>query len=287
MDVIDTAAMPWGESLVRQRAGGDKIAHKRLFEGDEESADNYMLVLAKETSDFFSPRHRHPWDQIRFSLEGSIPIARGMLVSTGEIAYFPESVAYGPQQGGTDRIVLLLQFGGASGRGFIGVDRLNAAREALAKVGAFEQGLYVRGDGEGRRRQDAYEALWEHVTGTPLEYVEPAYKAPVVMRPTALPWEPTAAPGVLERRIGEFPPRGLSIRALRLDAGSLAALPPRGALRLLFVLEGDGEIDDRALRVHSAVRLQPGEPAELRSAGGLELIEIAVAPLKRRGAKAA
>ena len=38
----------------------------------------------------------------------------------GEIAYFPESAYYGPQEGGEDRIVVLLQFGGASGQGFIG-----------------------------------------------------------------------------------------------------------------------------------------------------------------------
>jgi len=45
-----------------------------------------------------------------------------LFVEGGEIAYFPESAHYGPQEGGDDRIVVLLQFGGASGQGFIGVD---------------------------------------------------------------------------------------------------------------------------------------------------------------------
>src|SRR5581483_4159584 len=113
MDVMHAAQMPWGESLVAQREGGAEVGHKRLFEGVENSADNYMLVMSKEPKSFFSPRHRHPWDQIRLCLEGKIPIARGLLVEAGEIAYFPEGAYYGPQEGGEDRIVVLLQFGGA------------------------------------------------------------------------------------------------------------------------------------------------------------------------------
>jgi hypothetical protein len=139
MDIVHAAEMPWGESLVAQRGGGD-VAHKRLFEGEEGSPDHYMLVMAREPKSFFSPRHRHPWDQIRDCLEGKIPIAKGVFVEGGEIAYFPESVRYGPQEGGEDRIVVLLQFGGASGQGFIGADRVKQARLELAKEGRFEGG---------------------------------------------------------------------------------------------------------------------------------------------------
>ena len=275
MDVVNADEMPWGESLVRQRGGN--IAHKLLFEGKEKSPDNYMLVLAKEANDFYSPRHRHPWDQVRFCLEGKIPIAKGMFVDAGEIAYFPESVVYGPQEGGTDRIVLLLQFGGASGQGFIGVKRLNAALEALKQEGRFEKGLFVRERGEGRKRQDAYEAIWEHVTGQSLRYAEPAYKAPIVMRPTALPWTATSASGVMERRVGVFPRRGLVIRMLWLAAGSKLELPAEDAMRLLFVVAGGGRIGRKTLQRHSAVRIGSGETAELRSAEGAQLLELLVA----------
>lgn len=277
MDVVNADEMPWGESLVRQRGGN--VAHKLLFEGEEKSPDNYMLVLAKESNDFYSPRHRHPWDQVRFCLEGKIPIAKGMFVNAGEIAYFPESVVYGPQEGGTDRIVLLLQFGGASGQGFIGVERLNSALEALEKVGRFEKGLFVREKGEGRKRQDAYEAIWEHVTGQPLEYAEPAYKAPIVMRPAALPWTATRASGVMERHIGVFPHRGLEVRMLRLAPGSELALPTENAMRLLFVVAGGARIGRKPLELHSAARMASGEAAELHSADGAELLELSVVPV--------
>src|SRR5579862_4718005 len=48
MDVVHAAQMPWGESLVAQREGGEAVGHKRLFEGVEHSPDNYMLVMSKE-----------------------------------------------------------------------------------------------------------------------------------------------------------------------------------------------------------------------------------------------
>lgn len=275
MDILHTAEMPWGESLVAQRGGGD-VAHKRLFEGEEESPDNYMLVMSKEPKSFFSPRHRHPWDQIRFCLEGKVPIAKGLFVSAGEIGYFPESAHYGPQEGGEDRIVLLLQFGGASGQGFIGPDRVKKARLELAEQGRFEDGVYYSNATEGRRNRDAYEAIWLHSTGGNLSYASPAYKTPIVMRPQALPWLPTSAAGVATRQIGVFPHRGLQISAVRLDAGAALRLAPRRALRFLFVTEGTGLAGDEALRRWSAIRLPPGEQVTLTASEPLEWVDISV-----------
>ena len=278
MDVIHGAEMPWGESLVAQRAGGE-VAHKRLFEGEEGSPDNYMLVMSKEPKTFFSPRHRHPWDQMRFCLEGKIPIAHGLYVEGGEIAYFPESAYYGPQEGGEDRIVLLLQFGGASGLGFISPDRVKQARLELAKLGRFEDGVYKRDAAQGRRNWDAYEAIWLHVMAGELSYAAAAYKAPIVMRPEALPWLPTMDEGVSVKNIGVFPHRGLSINGLRIGKGSVHRVPARRSVRFLFVTEGAGAAGSTELHRWSAVRLQPGEGAELRTAAGLQCVELDIRPV--------
>jgi hypothetical protein len=278
MDIVHAAEMPWGESLVAQRAGGE-VAHKRLFEGDEDSPDNYMLVMSREPKSFFSPRHRHPWDQIRFCLEGRIPIAKGLFVEGGEIAYFPESTHYGPQEGGDDRIVVLLQFGGASGQGFIGPDRVKQARLELEKEGRFEGGVFTRETAEGRRNWDAYEAIWLHVKKGALSYAPPVYKAPIVMRPDALPWLRSSEEGVSVRQIGVFPHRGLSLNAWRIEPGARHQIPAQRALRLLFVTEGSGSIGGEELRRWSAVRLQPGESAEVRAASELQMTEIAVRPI--------
>ncbi len=278
MDVVHTAEMPWGESLVAQRGGGD-VAHKRLFEGEEGSPDHYMLVMAKEPKTFFSPRHRHPWDQIRFCLEGAIPIAKGVFVEGGEIAYFPEGARYGPQEGGEDRIVILLQFGGASGQGFIGPDRVNQARLDLAKDGRFEDGVYKRETASGRKNRDAYEAIWLHVRGGEVSYAAPVYKTPIIMRPVALPWLPTVEAGVSAKSIGIFPHRGLSLSAWAVEPGARHRIPASRALRLLFVTGGNGTADGVELRRWSAVRLPAGEGAELLATSRLELLELNVQPV--------
>lgn len=276
MDLIHAGEMPWGESLVAQRAGGE-VAHKRLFEGADGHADNHMLVMAREPATYFSPRHRHPWDQIRFCLEGKIPIAKGLYVDGGEIAYFPESAPYGPQEGGKDRIVLLLQFGGASGQGFIGPDLLGRARRELAEIGQFDGGVYTRETAQGRDNRDAYEAIWHHVTGAAPHYASPAYKTPIVMRPEALAWHATDAAGVAVKQIGLFPHRGLAIRAWQLAPAARHELAAEPALRFLFVTAGSGRIGAEPLRPWSAVRLAAGEAASIQADETLELIELSVA----------
>jgi hypothetical protein len=276
MDVVHAAELPWGESLVAQREGGVDVAHKRLFEGAEGSPDNYMLVMSKEPKSFFSPRHRHPWDQIRFCLEGKVPIAKGLFVEAGEIGYFPEGAYYGPQEGGEDRIVVLLQFGGASGQGFIGPERVRQARLELAQAGHFDGGVYHRNTTQGRRNRDAYEAIWLHVMGGELSYAPPAYKTPVVMRPEALPWLPTSAAGVASKRIGVFPHRGLSLSAWRIEPGARHVIPAARALRFLFVTEGTGSSGARELRRWSVARLQREESAPLAATAPLEVLELTV-----------
>ena len=283
IDIVHCAEMPWGESLVAQRGPTKGMAHKRLFEGDENSPDNYMLVMSREPKTYFSPRHRHPWDQIRFCLEGKIPIAKGLYVEGGEIGYFPEAAHYGPQEGGEDRIVLLLQFGGASGQGFIGPDRLEVARRELAETGSFERGVYAT-EVDGRRsNRDAYEAVWEHVKGAPPTYVEPAYKAPIIMRPKALRWKATDRAGVERKEIGIFPHRGLIVSGARLAAGATLKFAPSASWHFLIVLCGRGELDGDGLRTLSVVRLLPGATGELRPHEQMELVELAVAPASGTG----
>ena len=280
VDIVHCAEMPWGESLVAQRGTTDGMAHKRLFEGEDDSPDNYMLVMSREPKTYFSPRHRHPWDQIRYCLEGKIPIAKGLYIDGGEIGYFPEAAYYGPQEGGEDRIVLLLQFGGASGQGFIGPDRLEQARRELAEKGTFERGVYSTQTDGRRSNRDAYEAVWEHVRGTPPACVEPVYKSPIVMRPEALRWKPTEHEGVERKEIGVFPHRGLVVSGIRIAEGATLELERLPAVRFVAVLGGRGELNGDELRTLSSVRRLPGVAGRIFAAEQLELLELAVAPTR-------
>jgi hypothetical protein len=278
MNIVHAGTMPWGANLAAQRAG--RMAHKRLFEGEEGSADNYLLVLANEGSDYYSPRHRHAWDQVRLCLSGAVPIGRELKIEAGEVGYFPEAVHYGPQEGGPDRIVLLLQFGGASGLGYLSPEQLTRGREALLREGVFEQGVFRRTDGVGKKNEDGYEAIWRCVTGRSLDYPKPRYRSPVIMRPAGFTWHPLSEQaGVRRKFLGIFPDRGLSLEFLAIEPGATCVIAPATQRRLLFVCAGHGRCGDTPYFEHSAVRLQPGHSAAFTAEGATELFSISVSLL--------
>ena len=279
MDIVHADRMEWGENLAAQRAG--RMAHKILFEGEESSPDNYLWVMADEGSDYYAPRHRHPWEQVRLCLEGSIPIARNLKIHAGEVGYFPESVHYGPQEGGPDRLTLVLQAGGASGLGYLSADQLRAGRERLRGEGVFEQGVFRRSSGEGKKNEDAYEAIWRCVTGRPLVYAKPQYRTPVVIRPDGFAWRDVpGAPGVRRKFLGSFPGRGLSLEFIALDAGAVHDAGLSSYRRLIFVREGEGQCNAEPYFAQSAIRLESGETATFTAGAATELFVITVPPVR-------
>ena len=276
MQIVHGARMAWGENLASHRQGG--MAHKLLFEGQEGSPDNFVWVLADEGADYFSPRHRHPWDQVRLCLEGSIPISKGLRLDAGEVGYFPEGVPYGPQEGGPDRRTLVLQVGGASGLGYLGAGRLREARAALTTQGVFEAGVFRRTSGDGPANLDAYEAIWRQATGRSIRYPPPRYKAPILMRPEGFPARPAPGfPGVAVRRLASFPERGLALEFAALEAGAIWRLAPSPARRLAFVRSGQGRCEGLAYETQSAVRLEPGEAAAFAAQTSSDIFVITLA----------
>jgi hypothetical protein len=274
MQIVHAGKMEWGENLASQRSG--RMAHKLLFEGEENSPDNFILVLANEGSDYYSPRHRHAWDQVRFVLEGAVPIAKDMKIEAGEVGYFPEGVHYGPQEGGPDRVVLLLQFGGASGLGYLSTEQLRKGREDLLHEGVFADGVFRRRTGgEGKRNEDGYEAIWRKVTGTPIAYPKPCYRAPIVMRPDGFSSR-EISPGVSRRSLGTFPERGLSLEFLDFAADAHLNFDPSPARRLLFVREGEGNCNSQPYFPQTAIRLDPTESITISARSSTSVFVITV-----------
>jgi hypothetical protein len=68
----------------------------------------------------------------------------------------------------------------------------------------------------------------------------------------------------------------LALNAWRIEPGASHRMPGARELRLLFVTEGCGTIGSEELRRWSALRLRPGESAELRAVDRLELLELAI-----------
>lgn len=278
MDIVHADRMQWGGRLTAHRAG--HMSHKVLFQGEQGTPENYLLVLANEKSDYYSPRHRHAWDQVRYCLEGSIPLGRDLRIDAGEIGYFPEGVHYGPQKGGPDRIVLLLQIGGASGLGYLSPQQLQAGRERLLEQGVFEEGVFKRTSGPGKKNEDAYEAIWREVTGVPLVYPRPRYKSPVVLRPEAFAWrEVPDMFGTRNKWLGSFAERDLSLELIAVASGCACTADDAPVRRLLFVIKGEGRCNGEPYAAHSAVRLEPGESASFLASGATELLAIGIPPL--------
>ncbi len=215
---------------------------KSLLYGRENSPDNYKLSYGGDGSadDWTTPRHRHTFEQIRWAVSGDYMIKEGEMLPAGWVAYFPESVYYGPQIKHANSCQLTLQFGGPSGIGYWSVAQRGAAYKKLAAKGTFEDGLYVWTDDKGRvHRRDAAEAVQDEALGRTIEYPEPRYKDIVTMNPNAFTWEQDSElSGVSRKRLGGFTERDVRVQFLRLDKGANLPLGREPSAEVLFLKTG-------------------------------------------------
>jgi len=266
-----------GEQTSAAIRGGDR-EFKTLLAGDESSPDNYRLVLARQSGKVVAPRHKHNFDQIRMCLSGDGQnYGPDRWILPGEIAYFPEGAPYGPEDSDCTRLGVTLQFGGASGNGFLSSRRTRQGMEELKQFGTFEKGIFRR-DGDlaagQRRNQDSFEAVWEHVNQRTLEYPKPRYDEPVLMRPQNFAWQDSGQPGLTLKALGCFTERRVEISLLHLAAKARGRINARAGTQLGFVVDGGGRINGNDLRQYSAFSLDKGEAADLESASGVELLLI-------------
>ena len=269
------------------------LAFKYLAAGDEASPDNFVLLLARQDKHFATERHRHNFDQFRFPIHGDMNVGSGVRLREGQLGYFTEGAPYGPQDDPLEpslpnpRMHLTLQFGGATGYGYLGPKRLRACRDELRRHGEFVDVFYRRHDGT---TQNGLDAVWQHAFGVSLEYPRPRYPGPIIMDPKSFQWLPKAgSPGVESKHLGTFTERGVCAEIVRVHPGSSWTPDFAEAQRLLFVLSGAGSIDDTEIATHSAIQLDGGEQARIVSKDTLELLvfelpKIVVAELTASGA---
>src|SRR5258708_18783740 len=184
-----------------------------LLMGDTDDGLNFRLFRSQYQSGdeaFESPRHRHAFQQIRWTESGIVNYAPGQDIPENDIAYFPRGAYYGPQR--KERSVgLLLQLGfhgeHQSGPKWDGIREEAIAR--LKRRGRFEDGIYIEKDqATGKERQvDAAQALYQeryaiHV-GKPFVVPEPRYDQPILMHVKAFDYYPLQ-PGLGIKRLGDF-----------------------------------------------------------------------------------
>ena len=261
------------------------ILFKHLLMGDPNSPDNFMYILGRQDGDFLMPRHRHNFDQIRLPLRGDMNIGRGIVLREGEIGYFPEGIAYGPQDDPLgkakpgERVQLVLQFGGASTYGFMSIEQRRKGRAEMEKIGTFEGPYYRRADG---KREWALNAIWEHVFGSRLRYPRSRYKEIVIADPDNFHWLPMpGARGVKRKFMGAFTERAVAIEMVRVESGATWTSTNTHALRLLVVLSGSGTASGLQIDPLWAIQAEIGEELVIDAASDLEIFLVTLPPVGR------
>ena len=228
---------------------------------------------------FFSPRHRHCWDQLRFVLAGSLSIGDTDL-EAGDCCYFPEAVPYGPQQQSGAATVLVLQFTGAGGLYYPTPDELADARDKLrAAGGMFEGGRYKgRGADGSRVDQDGYEALWEAHTGCKLVYAQPRYGGVVIMRSSSYEWLADARhPGIDVKTLGCFTEHQTAVMLIRIAPGAHVDSRRLAAPQLRYVLSGTVVLGEKEFPPGSCLWIPAGAPSQpLSTLTGAELYAVSL-----------
>jgi hypothetical protein len=254
------------------------ILFKHLLKGEAESPDNFMYILGRQDGDFLMPRHRHNFDQIRLPIRGDMNIGRGITLREGEVGYFAEGLAYGPQDDPLgnakpgERIQLVLQFGGASSYGFMSIEQRRKARDELAKLGRFEGNYYYRADG---KTEWGLNSIWEHVFGSKLKYPRPRYKEVVIADPASFHWLPVrGARGVFRKFMGAFSERAVSIEMFKMARAATWSSTDTVARRLIVVLSGSGTAAGEPLSYLAAIQADAGESLEISASTETELFVV-------------
>jgi hypothetical protein len=274
------------ESLKLQERGharGGVFRNYDVMFGPEGSPGNFYLSIGVLGGDFVSPRHRHNFDQLRFQLEGSFDFASDGKMDPGTVAYFPEGTRYGPQKALSESShTLVLQFGGASGNGYMSEAQFQKGLAELKTRGSFKDGVYSREKpGGGKINQDAYEAVWEHVNGRELVYPKERYTHPVFMEPKHFEWLPSGA-GTAVKLLGCFSERCTRLAVHRAETGARLTLEDNS---LYFAWAGSGELAGKPWRRWSTTHLEAGERAELRATDPCEVLQIGLPRFEHRVAQ--
>jgi len=169
------------DDVAWQRIGkhrGPGLKMKSLaFRGDGRG-NNLWLSLSEMEDGWFSPRHRHNFDQIRSVLDGETGFTEWNL-QAGECAYFPAGVHYGAQEQHGSALLLTLQFPGADGDYYLTPEHVEQTVAALRAENP-EFGRNGKGvDRQGRER-DSYEIVWETHQGHPVRYPNSDLTGPVL-----------------------------------------------------------------------------------------------------------
>jgi hypothetical protein len=272
--VTDTKAMDFEEV---RRGRVHMIRRKRLPLQTGLSGVTMEYSLSVVPDGYFTPRHRHNFDQIRYTLSGVQSTGLGDLAA-GECGYFPEGCYYGPQKQEGECECLVLQFQGASGEHLLSNEEMNATYERLLKSGGkFENGVYKGFKADGTpKNKDSYEAIWEEHEGRELVFPPPRYREPVMMLAKNYRfWPDRKRQGIEIKHLGTFSEARTGIGFLRLLPATTIEANVQEDAELRYLLEGSCEYDGRSWGEGTYIFLPNGAAVmDLRSEHGATFFVI-------------
>jgi hypothetical protein len=227
-----------------------------LLVGTDGTPNNYLLFMTEVGAGGFStPRHRHNFDQIRYPVTKDFSYAEDKVLPEGWVGYFPEGVYYGPQDRVEGLLMMVCQFGGASGSGYISASQREQASKELQEEGEFKKGKFFKYGSE--KSQDGFEACFERVRGSQLRYAAPRYEAVILMNPKCFDWIPDNQQGIYHKQLGCFTERNTVVGFTRVESGATLKLSGGAVEELMFLAEGSAVINDRECERFSAVSRSP------------------------------
>jgi mannose-6-phosphate isomerase-like protein (cupin superfamily) len=227
---------------------------------------------------YYSPRHRHNFDQVRFTLEGSVKYGP-LQTQAGDAVYFPEGVFYGPTEiVSEEALTLTIQTQGPSWGFFPDRPLLEQTTAELAQEAELD-----RENGRIRwpsgRWQDSYEAAWERITGTKMEYPPGRFQTPVLLRSSAFAWVPILdAPGVCVKPLARFNETGPNIRMIRVESSGLLPGGESEVHQIATIVSGAARYGEREVGRGTILYYPPGSTyAPLSADEPCELLTVQVA----------
>jgi len=272
MRVIRDSELPMVERKETQREG--RFIEKTFLQGRSGAPDNFKFYMVQQFGDFYSPRHKHNFEQVRLQLEGTTSYDRDGIMKPGVLGYFPEGTPYGPTTiKSEESLIVILQAGGPSRSGYASAAEREHANHELRKTGQFRHGVYFPNPGTGRKNQDSFEACWEFINKRKLVYPEPRFQRPVFMNTQSFDWRPLPdARGVAEKQLGIFE-LGFGFRYLRIEPGASAAVNGRA---ICYALGGSGTADGAAFAKGDVVYADAAETATIKATATTELYCISM-----------
>ncbi|MER7197312.1 hypothetical protein CG723_44410 [Streptomyces sp. CB01635] len=259
MHVIETAKIPW--SLVSKSNRPGRVHRKLVHEGEVSPGVGYTADLVRYEGGhgtFNAPRHKHNFDQIRYTVSGTPDFGHYQVSSEGQSVFFPAGAAYGPETI-EEAEILLIQWG----EHWVSRAQHDETYAQMQQKGEFRDGYYITVGADGtEHRADGRNAVWEAFNQRKLVYPTPRHPQPVMMEPEGFAWR-SIGRGVSTKTLGRFTEDDVYVANYRWDvAGGVLDLTAERT-QLLWIIDGGLSVDGVAYEPHTVIFSDFGETTSL------------------------